>query len=96
MPYATLEQVKQHLRYDDDSNDLLLDSYLHAASAAIDNYITDAVTDQMLPVLRIATLLLCGYYDDNRVANRDMPSDGNYLIPPIRALLYPYRQPTAI
>ena len=66
MSYATLDDVKQHLRYDDNSNDTVLQAYLDASEQVINNFITDAVTDGMQPALRAATLLLCGYLDDDR------------------------------
>lgn len=94
--YATLAEVKQHLRYDDDSNDVILAGFLAGAETAIDNYITDPVVLGMLPVLKVATLLLVGNMDDYRNAEKDTPDNGNYLPMPVQRLLYPYRTPTAV
>lgn len=94
--YATLAEIKQHLRYDDDSNDLILTGFLAGAETLIDNYITDPVTDTMLPVLKVATLLLVGNLDDYRNAEKDTPDNGNYLPMPVQRLLYAYRTPTAM
>ena len=92
--WVTLEDAKHHLRYDDDSNDMNLTAYIAAAEAAINRYITEDVTAGATPDVRVAALLLVGYYDYNRNMDKDMPSDGNYLPAPVRALLWPYRQPS--
>lgn len=96
MSYATLDDVKQHLRYDDTSNDTVLTAYLEAATAAIDKYITADVTSDMLPVLRAATLLLCGHLDNDRNAEQDRPPlPTNSGLPySVSMLLAPYRAPT--
>lgn len=49
MSYASLDEVKAHLRYDDDAGDEVLRAYLDAGTALIDSYITDTVTESMLP-----------------------------------------------
>ena len=92
--WVTLEDAKHHLRYDDDSNDTMLAAYIAAAEAAINRYITEDVTAGATPDIKVAALLLVGYYDYNRNMDKDMPSDGNYLPAPVRALLWPYRQPS--
>lgn len=92
--WLTLEEAKYHLRYDDDSNDMMLMAYIAAAEAAINRYITEDVTAGATPDIKVAALLLVGYYDYNRNMDKDMPSDGNYLPAPVRALLWPYRQPS--
>ncbi len=66
------------------------------AEAAINRYITDKVTPDTTPDIKVAALLLVGYYDYHRNMDKDMPSDGNYLPAPVRTLLWPYRKPTAI
>ena len=91
---VTLEEAKHHLRYDDDSNDMMLTAYIAAAEATINQYITANVAASATPDIKVATLLLVGYYDYNRNMDKDMPSDGNYLPAPLRALLWPYRQPS--
>ncbi len=96
MVWVTLEDAKHHLRYDDDSNDPMLLAYIAAAEAAINRYITDKVTPDTTPDIKVAALLLVGYYDYHRNMDKDMPSDGNYLPAPVRTLLWPYRKPTAI
>lgn len=96
MALATLEEVKHHLRYDDDSNDMMLTAYIAAAESAVNRYITDTVVATDTPVIKVAVLLLVGYFDDNRNADKDTPTNGNYLPAPVVTLLYPYRKPTAI
>lgn len=92
--WVTLEEAKHHLRYDDDSNDMNLTAYIAAAEATINQYITAYVASAATPDIKVAALLLVGYYDYNRNMDKDMPSDGNYLPAPVRALLWPYRQPS--
>lgn len=91
--FATLDEVKHHLRYDDDSNDTILAIYLQTAENAVKNYITDEINDEMLPSLKTATLLMVGYLDDNRNSENGAEF-GNFLPTPVRQLLSPYRTPT--
>ncbi|UXZ04558.1 head-tail connector protein [Moraxella nasicaprae] len=91
--FATLDEVKHHLRYDDDSNDTILAIYLQTAENAVKNYITDEINDEMLPSLKTATLLMVGYLDDNRNSENGAEF-GNFLPAPVRQLLSPYRTPT--
>ena len=92
---VTLQEAKSHLRYDDDADDLYINGLIAAADSAVKNY----VTQEPLPdaaAIKQATLLLIGHYDQYRNAEKDMPVEGNYLPAPVRALLYPYRTPTAV
>ncbi|MFB6347841.1 head-tail connector protein [Moraxella sp. ZJ142] len=93
MTLATLDEVKHHLRYDDDANDTVLSMLLVAAEQAVMAYVTDTITDEMLPTLKVATLLMVGYLDNNR--NSETGSEHrNYLPAAVRQLLSPYRTPT--
>lgn len=95
MSITTLQEVKAHLRYDSDDSDLELDAYREASEQAVLDYVTDTFDDGQYPKpLKVAVLLLCGYFDQNRNLESDMQSDGNYLPAPIRSLLYKYRTPT--
>ena len=96
MSYATLDEVKEHLRYDDDSNDLMLQGYLDAADSVVLNYITDELEPDYPKAIHQAILLLCGYWDQYRNAEQETPVNGNFLPMPVQSLLYPYRKPTAI
>lgn len=91
--FATLDEVKHHLRYEDDDSDEILTIYLQSAQTAVKNYITDEISDDMLPALKVATLLMVGYLDDNRNGERGAEF-GNYLPAPVRQMLSPYRTPT--
>ena len=91
--FATLDEVKHHLRYDDDDSDEILTIYLQSAQTAVKNYITDEITDEMLPALKVATLLMVGYLDDNRNGERGAEF-GNFLPAPVCQMLAPYRTPT--
>lgn len=93
MTFATLDEVKHHLRYDDDDSDEILTIYLQSAQTAVKNYITDEISDDMLPALKVATLLMVGYLDDNRNSENGAEF-GNYLPAPVRQMLAPYRTPT--
>lgn len=93
MTFATLDEVKHHLRYDDDDSDEILQIYLQSAQTAVKNYITDEISDDMLPALKVATLLLVGYLDDNRNSENGAEF-GNFLPAPVRQMLSPYRTPT--
>lgn len=91
--FATLDEVKHHLRYDDTDSDEILTIYLQSAQTAVKNYITDKISDDMLPALKVATLLLVGYLDENRNSENGAEF-GNYLPAPVRQMLAPYRTPT--
>lgn len=95
MAWVTLEDAKYHLRYDDDSNDFMLTAYIAAAESAVNQYITKTVDAAATPDIKVAVLLLVGHYDYNRIPSKDTLDDENYLPSPVRALLWPYRVPTA-
>lgn len=94
MAWVTLEEVKHHLRYDDDANDMTLNIYIKAADAAINRYITESVPESAGDDIKVAALMLVGYFDENRSPERDTPTNGNYLPAPVVSLLYNYRRPT--
>ena len=41
MSIVSLEMAKQHLRYDDDESDQIIQAYLDAAESVVLEYITD-------------------------------------------------------
>ena len=92
--WVTLEDAKHHLRYDDDSNDINLTAYIAAAESAVEQYITDGVAADATPDIKVAVLLLVGHYDYHRNMDKETPNFGNYLPDPVRALLWPYHQPS--
>lgn len=93
MQWITLDEVKHHLRYDDDANDAALTMYIAAAESAINRYINTDVPESGTGDIKVAALMLIGYFDENRNADKDTPTNGNYLPQPVVSLLYPYRQP---
>lgn len=96
MSIVDLDTLKDHLRYDDDSNDMMLQGYLDAADSVVLNYITDKFETEYPKAIHQAILLLCGYWDQYRNVEKDAPVNANYLPMPVQSLLYPYRQPTAV
>lgn len=96
MSIVDLNTLKDHLRYDDDSNDMMLQGYLDAADSVVLNYITDEFETNYPKAIHQAILLLCGYWDMHRNAESETPVNGNYLPMPVQSLLYPYRKPTVI
>ena len=96
MSIVTLPEVKEHLRYDTDDNDPMLEMYIKAAENAVLNYVTDTFDDDYPDDLKHAVLLMVGMFDREREPSKDSSITDNYLPPAVRALLYPYRTPTAI
>lgn len=96
MSIVSLETLKEHLRYDDDSNDMMLQGYLDAADSVVLNYITDEFESEYPKAIHQAILLLCGFWDKHRNAESETPVNGNYLPMPVQSLLFHYRKPTAI
>ena len=94
MDWVTLNEVKHHLRYDDDANDTNLTMYILAAESAIKRYITEEIPATGTDDIKIATLMLVGYFDANRSPDKDTPTNGNYLPQPVVSMIYPYRKPT--
>lgn len=96
MSIVSLEQAKQHLRYDDNAEDGLLQGYIDAAESVVLSYITDKFDAGYPKAVTQAVLLLVGYFDQHRNAEKETPLNGNFLPLPVQALLYPYRKPTAV
>ena len=88
----TLDEIKAHLRYDNDDNDEILQIMLSAAEDAIKTH-CDPNQDLNHPAIKQAALLLIGYWDANRNAEQ---GNGWYLPQPVLALLTPYRTPVAV
>ena len=104
-PIVTLDEVKHHLRYDDDSNDINLTIYMKAAEASIRRFINQPIIAGAEGDVKVAALMLIGYLDVSRNAEpppaggsvgRYSITNGNYLPSPVVALLYDYRTPTIV
>ena len=94
MMLVTLDQAKEHLRVDFDADDDLLTAYIHAASAAVLNYLKDAAYDftdtsgeiltdssgtELTPyVVKQATLLMVGEFYRNREPKATDSVDAQY------------------
>ena len=94
----TLNEIKQHLRYDedDDSNDLVLTGYIMAAEAAIKNFIRSDIDVNTKDDIKIAAMLLVGFFDLYRNAEVTTNHNPNYMPYPVLYLLTQYRQPTVL
>lgn len=92
----TLEQVKEHLRYDFDAP--ILNTYLAAANSVIERHIDAKHWENPTDDLNQAALLLIGYWDNNRDAEKKQTQNAEdwFLPPNVRYLLTPYRTPTVI
>ncbi len=94
---VSLEEVKEHLRYDSDDNDTYLEGLIYAADAAIRKHVDETAFESgVLGVdasIRHAALLLIGYWDNNRNGEE---ANGWYLPPAVLALLTPFRTPVAV
>lgn len=94
----TLNEVKEHLRYDidDNSNDLVLTSYILGAESAIKNFIDKDVDINTKADIKIAAMLLIGFFDLYRNAEISTLKNANYLPYPVLMLLTQYRRPTIV
>lgn len=98
----SLEEVKQHLRYDEDdtSNDLVLTGYIMAAEAAIKNFIRNDIDVNTKPDIKVAALLMVGFFDLYRNAEATVSSNpsviASYMPYPVLYLLTQYRRPTIV
>ena len=91
---VTLQQLKSHLRYDSDDEDDNLELTLEMAEDAVLDYITDDFEGVYPATIKKAILILAGYYDSFRSAEKEAPINGNYLPAPVIALIYKYRTPS--
>ena len=93
-----LNTVKDHLRYEieDPSNDLILTSYIMAAEQAIKNYVRADIDLNTKDDIKVAAMLLIGFFDMYRNAEVSAPSNGSFMPYPVRYLLTPYRLPTVV
>ena len=79
MSIVELHEVKRHLHYADDSNDVSLKSFIVAADAIIKNYITDNFGSEYPSAIKQAALLLIEYWEQHRKDGGEVSVNGNYL-----------------
>jgi hypothetical protein len=105
---VSLQHVKSSLKIESSDWDSLLDSiYIPAASRAVINYLKSAA-DTLLDLdsggnipadfevpeeIRMATIILVGYWFRNTDSDPDKEFEQGFLPRPVTALLYPLRDP---
>ena len=92
MSIVDLQEVKRHLQYNDNSNDLFLKGLIVAAESVIKNYIRENTEVECLFVIKQAVLLLIEYWEKYRKDGSTVSINGNYLPEPVLSLLYSYRK----
>lgn len=91
----TLNDVARNLRYDEGFDENDLQELLDTAEQAVKDHVKTNF-DAENKVQQRAILLLCGYYDNYRNIEKEMPSNGSFLPEPVLALLNPYYTPLAL
>lgn len=88
---VSVDEVKTHLRIDQDEEDVYLESLIRQAQAAAEDYCRVSFGDDAPEHVRLAILLFVGFYYENR----DVPDRTTYGTMRIafENLLYPYRDP---
>ena len=88
---VSVDEVKAHLRIDQEEEDLYLESLIRQALAAAEDYCRVSFEDDAPEPVRLAILLFAGFYYENR----DLPDRTTYGTMRIafQNLLYPYRDP---
>ena len=88
---VSVDEVKAHLRIDQDEEDLYLESLIRQAQAAAEDYCRVSFEDDAPEPVRLAILLFVGFDCENR----DLPDRTTYGTMRIafQNLLYPYRDP---
>lgn len=91
----TVNDVARHLRYDEGFDQEDLQMLLDTSEQAVKDHVKTKF-DAENKVQQRAILLLCGYYDNYRGIEKEMPSNGNFLPEPVLALLNPYYTPLVL
>ena len=88
---VSVDEVKAHLRIDQDEEDLYLETLIRQAQAAAEHYCRVSFEDGAPEPVRLAVLLFVGFYYENR----DLPDRTTYGTMRIafQNLLYPCRDP---
>ena len=88
---VSVDEVKAHLRIDQDEEDAYLEGLIRQAQAAAEDYCRVSFEDDAPEPVRLAILLFVGFYYENR----DLPDRTTYGTMHIafQHLLYPYRDP---
>ena len=88
---VTLDEVKAHLRIDQNAEDAYLESLIRQAQAVAEDYCRVPFSEEAPEPVRLAVLLFIGFYYENR----DVPDQQTYntMRTAFQNLLYPYRDP---
>ena len=88
---VTLDEVKAHLRIDQNAEDAYLESLIRQAQAVAEDYCRVPFSDEAPEPVRLAVLLFVSFYYENR----DVPDRTTYgtMMLAFHNLLYPYRDP---
>lgn len=87
----TCEDVKQHLRIEDDDEDAYIETLIAQAQAAAEDFCRVEFGEDAPQPARLAVLLMVSHYYENR-DNPDRAVYGTMRIA-FENLLYPYRDP---
>ena len=87
----TVDEVKQHLRIDNDEEDTLIEGLIRQAQASAEDFCRVSFDEDVAEPVRLACLLFVSYYYENR----DIPDMTTYksMRMAFEHLLYPHRDP---
>lgn len=88
---VTVDEVKNHLRIEDDDEDMYLESLISQAQAVAEDFCRTQFSEAAPEPVRLAVLLFVSHYYENR-DNPDRAVYGTMRIA-FENLLYPYRDP---
>ena len=88
---VTVDEVKNHLRIEDDDEDMYLESLIAQAQAVAEDFFRTQFSEAVPEPVRLAVLLFVSHYYENR-DNPDRAVYGTMRIA-FENLLYPYRDP---
>ena len=88
---VTVDEVKTHLRIEDDVEDMYLESLIAQAQAVAEDFCRTQFFEAVPEPVRLAVLLFVSHYYENR-DNPDRAVYGTMRIA-FENLLYPYRDP---
>ena len=88
---VTVDEVKNHLRIEDDDEDMYLESLIAQAQAVAEDFCRTQFSEAAPEPVHLAVLLFVSHYYENR-DNPDRAVYGTMRIA-FENLLYPYRDP---
>jgi len=85
----TLEEVKEYLRIDVDSEDNYLNVLVILAREMIENFLRKRLPRKIPPTIKQAALLICGYFYENREGTKEgIMQAVYYLLEPYRKVVF--------